>query len=85
MHFDAKYRSEGQVLAYYENIAQKQLSDNDQENQIENEVETRDLDEETRRKFKYGDLYKMHTYKDAILKTEGAYVLYPGDDCKILW
>lgn len=25
----------------------------------------------------------MHTYKDAILKTEGAYVLYPGDDCKL--
>lgn len=25
----------------------------------------------------------MHTYKDAILKTQGAYVLYPGDDCKL--
>ncbi|HHT18826.1 MAG TPA: hypothetical protein GXZ72_04640, partial [Methanobacterium sp.] len=45
--------------------------------------ESRDLDEETKKKFKYGDLYKMHTYKDAILKTEGAYVLYPGDDRKI--
>ena len=25
----------------------------------------------------------MHTYKDAILRTEGAYVLYPGDETKI--
>ena len=25
---------------------------------------------------KNGDIYKMHTYKDSILKTEGSYVLY---------
>lgn len=83
VHFDAKYRSEGEVLAFYENIPQQQLNEDDHNQAIENEIETRDLEEETRRKFKYGDLYKMHTYKDAILKTEGAYVLYPGDDCKI--
>ncbi len=28
------------------------------------------------------DLCKMHTYKDAILRTEGAYILYPGDESK---
>jgi uncharacterized protein len=83
VHFDAKYRSEGEVLAFYENIPQEQLDEDDHNQAIENEVESRDLEEETKRKFKYGDLYKMHTYKDAILKTEGAYVLYPGDDCKI--
>ncbi|AUB56314.1 hypothetical protein BK007_10005 [Methanobacterium subterraneum] len=83
VHFDAKYRSEGEVLAFYENIPQEQLNEDDHNQAIENEIEKRDLEEETRRKFKYGDLYKMHTYKDAILKTEGAYVLYPGDDCKI--
>lgn len=83
VHFDAKYRSEGQVLAFYDNITQDKLEDEEKENKIENEVESRDLDEETKKKFKYGDLYKMHTYKDAILKTEGAYVLYPGDDRKI--
>ena len=80
VHFDAKYRSEGEVLQFYENISQEQSDENEI---IEKEVEERDLEEETKRKFKYGDLYKMHTYKDAILKTEGAYVLYPGDDCKI--
>ena len=25
----------------------------------------------------------MHTYKDAILETKGAYVLYPGNKCEI--
>jgi len=83
VHFDAKYRSEGEVLAFYEHIPQEQLNEDDHNQAIENEIETRDLEEETKKKFKYGDLYKMHTYKDAILKTEGAYVLYPGDDCKI--
>lgn len=25
------------------------------------------------------DIYKMHTYRDALLKSNGSYVLYPGD------
>ena len=83
VHFDAKYRSEGQILAFYDNIPQKEVDELYDEYTIENEVNVRDLEEETKRKFKYGDLYKMHTYKDAILKTEGAYVLYPGDEHKI--
>lgn len=29
--------------------------------------------------YKREDLLKMHTYKDAIRRTEGSYVLYPGD------
>lgn len=33
--------------------------------------------------YKHEDVYKMHTYKDAILNTKGAYVLYPGDKAKI--
>ena len=28
---------------------------------------------------KQDDLYKMHTYRDGILGTRGAYVLFPGD------
>ena len=73
VHFDAKYRSEGTVLDFYEKIGSQ---DSIME---EKEVETRDNEEQTYKKYKYGDLYKMHTYKDAILKTEGAYVFYPGD------
>jgi len=32
--------------------------------------------------FKNVDLWKMHTYKDAIRRTAGAYVLYPGSESK---
>jgi predicted component of viral defense system (DUF524 family) len=64
VHFDAKYK-----------IAN--LSDFLEQN-IEN-----DLDEEKmeNRKgiYKNADLLKMHAYKDAIRRTGGAYVLYPGD------
>lgn len=45
VHFDAKYRSEGEVLAFYENIPQKQLNEDDHNQAIENEIETRDLEE----------------------------------------
>jgi len=30
--------------------------------------------------FKRADLLKMHTYKDAIRRTEGSYILYPGTE-----
>ena len=33
--------------------------------------------------YKRGDLLKMHAYKDAIRRTGGAYVLYPGTEKKI--
>lgn len=33
--------------------------------------------------FKNDDIYKMHTYKDSIRNTLGAYVLYPGKNKKI--
>ena len=29
--------------------------------------------------FKKADLYKMHTYRDAIMGTRGAYILFPGE------
>jgi predicted component of viral defense system (DUF524 family) len=34
--------------------------------------------------FKRADLLKMHTYKDAIRRTAGAYVLYPGSEDKYI-
>ena len=77
IHFDAKYRSELDVINFYNKIGDKTFA------QIENEVNTRDSDEEKNRIFKDGDIYKMHTYKDSILKTEGSYVLYPGNVHKL--
>ncbi|MBN8571347.1 MAG: DUF2357 domain-containing protein [Ignavibacteria bacterium] len=41
-------------------------------------------DEQRKGKYKRADLLKMHTYKDAIRRTAGAYVLYPGTDEKYI-
>ncbi|PKP06639.1 MAG: hypothetical protein CVU10_03510 [Bacteroidetes bacterium HGW-Bacteroidetes-5] len=66
VHFDAKYRVE----------------------KIEDIVgsEDNELNEEKRDNakgiYKRADLLKMHAYKDAIRRTAGAYVLYPGENGK---
>ncbi|MBQ2652454.1 MAG: DUF2357 domain-containing protein [Methanobrevibacter sp.] len=75
IHFDAKYRSELEIIDFYNKI---EVSDND----LDKEIDERDSLEEKDREFKDGDIYKMHTYKDSILKTEGSYVLYPGNKTK---
>jgi hypothetical protein len=69
IHFDAKYRSELEIIK----IPVRDLDE---------EIEKRDSIEENDRIFKDGDIYKMHTYKDSILMTEGSYVLYPGNKTK---
>jgi len=64
IHFDAKYK----VANLYNLIDQNS----------EKELDDEKLDN---RKgiYKNADLLKMHAYKDAIRRTGGAYVLYPGD------
>jgi hypothetical protein len=37
-------------------------------------------EEQNKGTYKRGDLLKMHAYKDAIRRTAGAYILYPGTD-----
>ena len=69
IHFDAKYRLESILLD----------DDGRNEETIENELKS----EKTERQiniYKRGDLLKMHAYKDAIRRTAGAYVLYPGTE-----
>ena len=63
IHFDAKYRSELEI----------------NKNEDEADIDERDSLEENNSIFKKGDIYKMHTYKDSILRSHGAYVLYPGN------
>lgn len=75
IHFDAKYRSELEIIDFYNKI---EVSNTD----LDKEIDERDSLEEKDREFKDGDIYKMHTYKDSILKTEGSYVLYPGNKSK---
>lgn len=40
----------------------------------------KEKEEQKRGTYKRADLLKMHTYKDAIRRTAGAYILYPGKD-----
>lgn len=64
IHFDAKYK----VAHLYE------LLDNSSEVRLnEEKVQNR------KGIYKNADLLKMHAYKDAIRRTGGAYVLYPGE------
>lgn len=68
IHFDAKYKIES--LKYL-------ISD-------DTSATEKDLDleklEQKKGTYKRADLLKMHAYKDAIRRTAGAYVLYPGDN-----
>jgi predicted component of viral defense system (DUF524 family) len=73
LHFDAKYRID-QVAAL--------LSDADNTTGLnEDELDTaldNEKTEEARGNYKRADLLKMHAYRDAIRRTQGAYVVYPG-------
>lgn len=72
VHFDAKYRID----------TIEQLFGRDDET-LDTDALAADLSEEKREqksgRYKRADLLKMHAYRDAIRRTQGAYVLYPGD------
>lgn len=82
--FDAKYRI--QDLTQFINSDKKELSDDSFakfEEQITNEENEEIIQEKTDEvinTYKRGDLLKMHTYNDAIRRTMGSYVLYPGNE-----
>ena len=69
IHFDAKYK--------IANI--QQLLKNKQDDELNKEKQ-----DNLKGIYKNADLLKMHAYKDAIRRTSGAYVLYPGDSNKVL-
>jgi predicted component of viral defense system (DUF524 family) len=75
LHFDAKYRLErremeqlfdtaGRAETVYQNSGDESASY---------------YEEELARVYRQEDLFKMHTYRDGILGTRGAYILFPGD------
>lgn len=75
VHFDAKYR--------IDNL--EQLFGREDESLDRSEIEKDQLDEkkeERTGRYKRADLLKMHAYRDAIRRTQGAYVLYPGGDSR---
>lgn len=67
VHLDAKYKVEGFSSLFKELEVQK-------ENDFAEEKES----EQKALRYKNADILKMHAYKDAIRRTGGSYVLYPG-------
>lgn len=65
IHFDAKYR--------LNKITLEDTNCEDEDLLVEKEEQENGI-------YKRADLLKMHAYKDAIRRTSGAYVLYPGSE-----
>ena len=65
IHFDAKYKIEGFLRLFDE---------------LNKDLENPDEETKQAQSHKKADFLKMHAYKDAIRRTGGAYVLYPGTD-----
>jgi hypothetical protein len=69
IHFDAKYKIENLQMIF----GKEETSDEEREKNLEEEEK-----EQKTGTYKRADILKMHTYRDAIRRTAGAYVLYPG-------
>ena len=71
VHFDAKYRVEDIEGLF--GVNDEGLNDEQLAAQFEKEEK-----DEVEGNYKRQDLLKMHAYRDAIKRSQGAYVLYPG-------
>jgi predicted component of viral defense system (DUF524 family) len=94
IHFDAKYKVEYSFIQDekielttdidvngIDKFSEQEKMQIIEENIASASVSIRDR-EERKGIFKNIDLYKMHAYKDAIRRSGGAYILYPGHDDK---
>jgi predicted component of viral defense system (DUF524 family) len=72
IHFDSKYKVDQYII---KTEFDPNLIDENGKDIIDQEKE-----EERKGIYKNADLLKMHAYKDAIRRTGGAYILYPGTD-----
>lgn len=79
VHFDAKYRIDN-LLAVLGMQASPAGAD---EAAVEAELSA-EKQAQRAGKYKRADLLKMHAYRDAIRRSHGAYVLYPGQEVKAL-
>ena len=73
LHFDAKYRLDRLTEALGREAAEEGASSDLGE-------EDGTPESESRTEAKRADLLKMHAYRDAIRRSSGAYVVYPGDE-----
>jgi predicted component of viral defense system (DUF524 family) len=73
IHFDAKYRVDKLTTIFGD-------ENNDDDEERKERLLNEEKEEQNRGNYKRADLLKMHSYKDAIRRTAGAYILYPGDE-----
>ena len=84
IHFDAKYKLSRILLNEKEPDDTHTFEDEDAELSEEDLLMNQEKREEEKGIYKRVDLLKMHAYKDAIRRTSGAYILYPGSENKKL-
>ena len=84
IHFDAKYKLNRILLNEREPDDTHTFEDEDAELSEEDLLMNQEKKEEEKGIYKRVDLLKMHAYKDAIRRTSGAYILYPGSENKSL-
>ena len=83
IHFDAKYKLHKIILD--EQNADEHFDYEDDDTLSEEEMlMNQEKAEEEKGIYKRVDLLKMHAYKDAIRRTSGAYIIYPGTEHKKL-
>jgi len=70
LHFDAKYR--------LDKVDVLQLFAAAEEDDEPRTGEAANYEQELTRVYRQDDLFKMHTYRDGILSSRGAYILFPG-------
>lgn len=80
LHFDAKYRLNQLTDIFGEGDGQGAREAQDERDTLDDQDGRRDRgDRPARSTALRVDLLKMHAYRDAIHRSAGAYVLYPGD------
>lgn len=84
IHFDAKYKLNRILLNEKEPDDTHAFEDEDTDLSEEDLLMNQEKREEEKGIYKRVDLLKMHAYKDAIRRTSGAYILYPGSENKRL-
>ena len=84
IHFDAKYKLNRILLNEKEPDETHTFDDDDTDLSEEDLQMIQEKQEEEKGIYKRMDLLKMHAYKDAIRRTSGAYILYPGSENKSL-
>lgn len=73
LHFDAKYKVENLSSLFG-------LEETENDEKKREEFLNQEKTEQNTGRYARADLLKMHSYRDSIRRTAGAYILYPGGD-----